>query len=154
MSSVDEITQAVTLLVRTPEEAHQELTRLWRDMLKPLTQQGREFQITVCEAEEDRTVAQNRFYWGVVLKEISEQAVIEGTRWAPNAWHNLFKRTFLGYRIRKEKVAGRKRTHVIRELRSTTDLKVRAWNTYLDKIMAMAVNDLHVQFSDPWWEKR
>ena len=77
----------------------------------------------VCEEQEDdRSVQQNRYYWGVVLAETSQQASIEGQRWAAEAWHELFKRMFLGYEIRKTVVAGRRRTLVTRTLRSTTRL--------------------------------
>jgi hypothetical protein len=147
--------QAVTLLMSSPEEAHQHVTELYRNLLKPMTARGKVMQVTACEAEDNRSVLANRYYWGFVLKDISEQGAIEGQRWAVEAWHELFKRQFLGYRVRKFKVAGSKRVRVVRELRSTTDLKTRAWHKYLDQLMAFAANELGVVFSSPpaYWSQ-
>lgn len=147
------MTQATTVTVSTPVDAHRVVSDLYARVLKPMTSSGKAMQITVCQAEDDRTVAANRYYWGVVLKEISEQAKIEGSTYMAEAWHELFKRQFLGYQIEKVVVAGSKRKRVRRSLRSTARLKVRAWHKYLDQVMAYAVTDLGVEFSEPpnWW---
>lgn len=152
-----ELGHAVTLVVSDPAQAHQAVTDLYRQMLKPMTLQGKTMQITACEHEEDRSVDANRYYWGYVLKPISEQAVVLGERWMAEAWHNLFKRLFLGYHVRKEVVAGQKRKRVIRELRSTSKppLKLKAWHRYIDQVCAYGVNELGVTFPDPpdWWQR-
>lgn len=122
-------------------------------MGKQLTAAGRKFHLRAAEAEDDRSVLANRYYWGPCLKEISEQASIEGQRWAPEAWHELSKRMFLGYEIKKVKVAGRKKTTVIRRLRSTTGLSVRKFSVYLEKLQAFAATDLGVHFSVRSWEE-
>jgi hypothetical protein len=98
-------------------------------------------------AENDRSLRQNRFYWGVVLKQIADQAP---GKWTVDAWHEAFKRTVLGYEIVKVSVAGRKRPTVYRRLRSTTGLKVKPMSDYLDQVMATAATDLGVVFDiDP-----
>jgi hypothetical protein len=94
----------------------------------------------------DRTLKQNRFYWGPVLRQISEQAMANGTRYAPLGWHEAFKRELLGYEVVKVPVAGRKRPQVYRRLRSTTDLSVKQMSEYLDQIIATATTDLGVEF--------
>lgn len=113
---------------------------------------GRPVQIVAREDEDDRTVRANRYYWGVVLKEISEQACIEGQRWAADAWHELFKRQFLGFEIKKTRVAGKRRPVVVRRLKSTTGLSIKKFTKYLEKVQAFAVTDLGVRFSTDWTE--
>lgn len=122
-------------------------------LAKQLINDGKAARITAELYEEDRTLRQNRYYWGCILKEISEQASIEGQRWAAEAWHELMRRTYLGYEIEKVTIAGRRKKHVIRRLKSTTKLKVRAFARYLDEITAFAVTDLGVRFSVDNWEQ-
>jgi hypothetical protein len=97
-------------------------------------------------AGDDRSLQQNRFYWGVVLPQIADQAVIDGKRYAADAWHELFKRQYLGFEVVKTTVAGRSRKQVIRRLRSTTALSVRRMSQYLDQVIAFGAADLGVQF--------
>lgn len=101
--------------------------------------------------EDDRTLKQNAFYWAVVLPSISDQVAIDGTKWAAEAWHELAKRTHLGYKVERVALAGRKRKSVRRTLRSTTKLSVRAMSTYLDKVIAWAITDFGVAFPLADW---
>jgi hypothetical protein len=143
---------AVTIFLRDAQSGHQALSRLWLEFVKPMTMAGHQLYLTAGVAEDMRSVAQNRYYWGVVLKCVAEQVKIEGQLWEAEAWHNLFKRKFLGYAITKEKIAGRKRKVVRRTLRSTTGLSVRKMSLYLERVMAYAVSDLGVTFDSDWWE--
>lgn len=146
------MTEAVDIIAANPVLAHAAIQRAW-DLSKALTIAGRKVRITAAEAEDDRSIQQNKFYWGPCLKEISEQAVLDGSKWTPDAWHEAFKRVFLGYEIVKVKVAGRKRATVIRRLRSTTGLSVRSMSQYLDEIQAHAASEHGVRFSvRDWYE--
>lgn len=142
----------VDVVARSPQQAHQALKTAWEEVAKPLTLQNVPVLIKVKEYELDRSLSANRYYWGVVLKEISEQASIDGQRWSVDAWHELFKRQFLGYEIIKYKVAGSKRTYTKRQLRSTSELKVKEFSEYLEKVQAFAVTDLKVMFTSDWFE--
>lgn len=132
--------------------AHQAINDGWI-LAKALTLAERKVHVLVEEAEDDRTIQQNKFYWGPCLSEISDQAAIGGQKWAALAWHELFKRQFLGYEIKKVKVAGRKKVTVIRRLKSTTKLKVRPMSVYLEKVQAFAATDLGVRFSVANWQE-
>ncbi len=143
--------ESLDVVARSPQEAHKYLQHAWEAIGKPLTLNGKPVHIQVSGAE-IRSLEANKYYWSTVLKEISEQACIDGQRWSVDAWHELFKRQFLGYEILKFKVAGKKKTQVIRRLKSTTKLKIRAFCIYLDKVIAFAVTDLSVQFSEDWFE--
>jgi len=140
----------VTRVCQTREEALAASTAGYIHA-KTLIDLDKRVRITVEEAEEDRSVQQNAYYWGPCLTEISEQAVKDGSKWSTDAWHEAFKRVFLGYEVKKVKVAGRKRPTVIRRLRSTTGLSVRAMSKYLDEIQAHAASEMGVRFSVPDW---
>ena len=145
------MSEALDLVVMTREGAHRAAMAAYQHA-QVLIAGGREVRMLVEAAEDDRSLRQNRFYWGVVLKEIAEQATIGGQRWTAEAWHELMKRQFLGYEIEKIRVAGRKRATVIRRLRSTTKLKVKPMAKYLDQCMAFGATDLGVVFSETQWE--
>jgi hypothetical protein len=103
----------------------------------------RRYRVSFEEVIPDRTVLQNAFYWAAVLKQISEQAP---GNWTPDAWHEAFKRTELGYEVMRVKVAGRKKPTVYRRLKSTTDLTVKQFSDYLDRVIASATTALGVTF--------
>lgn len=142
---------AITKVVRDPAEGHAAMLAAW-DLCKALTMAGKPVAVDVREWESDRSIRQNRYYWGVVLKEISAQARVEGQRYTAEAWHELGKRQFLGYEIRKVTVAGRRKKTVIRSLRSTTKLKVKAMSDYLERFQAFAATELGVRFSIANWQ--
>ncbi|SHN40293.1 recombination protein NinB [Rhizobacter sp. OV335] len=146
------MSDAFDRICRTKEQAH-EAARQGYAHAQAILSNGAPVRVLVEQQEDDRSVQQNRFYWGPVLSEISEQAVIEGQRWVSEAWHELFRRQFLGYEVVKVRVAGKKRPTIIRRLRSTTKLKVRAMGNYLDQVQAFAATDLGVRFSVPKWQE-
>lgn len=102
--------------------------------------------VVIQPEEDDRTLRQNAFLWGFVYKHISEQALIAGTGATGDGWNLYYKRMFLGYRFKKTMLPGKKRPSVIKELRSTKDLKVKPMSDYLDKVMAHAATTFDVCF--------
>ncbi len=145
------MSEVLDVVVCTREGAHKVATLAYQRAVA-LIADGKEVRIRAEEAEDERSLQQNRFYWGVVLKEIAEQAVIDGARWTAEAWHEYGKRTYLGYEIKRIVIAGRKRKAVSRQLRSTTKQSVKRMSKYLDELMAFAVTDLGVRFSETRWE--
>lgn len=142
---------AITFQLREPVQAHKTINEKAWPWIKAQTFAGHEVVAEFRLKEDDRSVQQNKFYWGACLKEISEQARINGQKYTPEAWHELFKRQYLGYEIKKVTVAGSQRKKVIRRLRSTTDLKVRAMSKFLDQVQAFAATELGVHFSVSNW---
>lgn len=139
-------------LTATTREGATKVARMVYDRALLLVADGRRARFRMEEAEDDRSLRQNRFMWGVVLKEIAEQARIEGQQWTAQAWHELAKRMFLGYEFKRTTIAGRKRKAVSKQLRSTARLSVKRMSDYLDKLMAFAATDLGVVFSETRWE--
>lgn len=141
------MTQGLQMVVKTREGAHQGALTLYQHAQVLLTsQKGAEVEYIVRICEDDRTARANKFYWGVVLKTIADNARVNGERYSSDAWHEYFKREYLGYSIKRIQVAGRKKKQTIRRLRSTTDLKVKAFSQYLEKIMAYAANEMGIEW--------
>lgn len=57
--------------------------------------QGKPLAVTVAEYKDKRHAQQNRLYWAL-LKQVSEQAMVDGRRYSDEVWHEQFKRTLLG----------------------------------------------------------
>lgn len=139
-----------TRIVKTRDEVRAAATNCFR-VANALVDAGKRVRLEACE-DDDRTLQQNRFYWGVVLRDISAQAVLCGERWVAEAWHEYGKRKFLGYRIRAVRVAGKKKAVYIRTLWHTPDLSVTRMSKYLDEFIAFGVTDLGVRFTETRWQ--
>lgn len=136
-----------------PDQARTNFLAVVAPWVKTQLDAGESIDVHLSVAEDDRSILQNKFYWGYVLKSIAAQARVNGQRYTADAWHELFKRQMLGYEIRKVTVAGARRKRVIRSLRSTAKLSVKAMSKYLDAVMAFAASDLGVTFAVPAWEQ-
>lgn len=150
------MSQAVDTTCATKEGAHN-VARLVYQQASLMIADGKRVRIRCDEAKDVRSLRANAFYWGHVLSEISLQAKVCGERWVAEAWHELGKRMFLGYRYEMvERLPGQpeitdKRERVRRILRSTSDLSVKEMSIYLDKLMAWGVTDLGVVFETMDW---
>jgi hypothetical protein len=145
-----------------PEQAGRHFAEKVRPFCREQWAQGKRLAVVIAEAEDQRSLQQNGFYWGFVLRTISRAATVDGIGADENGWHYYFKRRVLGYRVTKTKVPGSKRPVIRRELRSTTELKQRKGQEpnpakympdYLDAVMAIAATEFGVTF-DPGkrWE--
>ncbi|MDR2209393.1 MAG: recombination protein NinB [Azoarcus sp.] len=73
-----------------------------------------------------------------ILKEISENAWIDGKRFSTEAWHEFYKRRFIGH----EDVPGEGSVGI-----STTSLDVAAFADYMTQIEAYAAENLGITFN-------
>jgi NinB protein len=87
-----------------------------------------------------RTIEQNARYWSRgILSQIAEKAVVGGRRFSAEAWHEQFKRQFIGIEeLPSGQVIGK----------SSTKLGVKAFSEFVDQVEAYAVTDLGVVFED------
>lgn len=122
-----------------PGQARAAMTRTLLPACEGMFARGvKRVRVTAEEVEDDRTEQQHRYYWGVVLRDVSEQVSVGGVKYTQDAWHEYGKRTFLPRKTKKVKVAGRSRPVVTTVIASTTDLSVRQMGDYLEKWMAFA----------------
>ena len=148
------MSKSITIPMWEPATGHQAMTsQLW-PWIKATLMAGHRLNVKASVQEDDRSLIQNRFYWSAgCLGAIADQAKVAGIGYESEAWHNLFKRKFLGYENLKEKVAGSQRMLIRRRLRSTRDLKVKAMNTYLEQVQAYATTELGVTFENQDWRQ-
>lgn len=87
-----------------------------------------------------RTKAQNRRYWGNgVLKQIAEQATVNGRLYSAETWHEQFKRQFIGVvELPNGEVIGK----------SSTSLTTAEFCEFSDQVEAFAASNLGVTFYD------
>ena len=92
-----------------------------------------------------RTKPQNKRYWGKgVLAQIANQAVVGGRMYDAEAWHELFKRKFIGViELPNGQVVGM----------SSTKLSTAEFCEFCAKVEAYAVTDLGVVFEDLYVER-
>ncbi len=88
--------------------------------------EGQRVKITVSEVLKERSIKQNRYYWGVYLPEIANQTGEQDL----NKLHELFKGKFLTTGI--VQVLGEK----VRMKKSTTDLNKEEFSLYIQSIEA------------------
>ena len=106
------------------------------------------------EPEEDaKTVQQGNYLWGVVYKEISEQAQIGGQKYTALAWHELCKRQFLPRVKKVTYVAGRRRPVISTTIGTTKGIGIRKMSAYIEACLAFGSVDLGVKFSVLRWQE-
>jgi len=62
----------------------------WRSMAEA----NHPLSVTVGPEKTKRSLQANAYYWGVTLKQISEQGWVDGRQFAPEVWHEEFKERF------------------------------------------------------------
>ncbi|CAJ0710663.1 recombination protein NinB [Ralstonia thomasii] len=104
-------------------------------------ERGHPLRIIVTAEERRRTSEANKFYWGVVLRDISEQAWVQGRQFDTSTWHAYFAELY-GEKVEITLPDGR--IHVTR--RSTSDMSVGDFSEYLAKVQAHAANEFGVTY--------
>jgi hypothetical protein len=91
-------------------------------------------------APEKRSNPQNRRYWGKgVLAQIAAQAVVGGKLYSAEAWHEQFKRQFIGViELPNGSVIGM----------SSADLDKAEFSEFCAEVEAYAASELGVVFQD------
>ncbi len=84
--------------------------------------EGKDVLIQVEDKYKIRSEKQNRYYWGVVVRLVSDHTGFE-----PEEIHQLFKKKFLSYRRKVNKV-------VMEFTKSTTELNWKDFGDYIQKI--------------------
>ena len=95
---------------------------------------------------EDKSTKQRRFYHGVVLMQISQQAVVCGVRYAMEVWKEQMRRQFLPDEFVSVRMPGAKRATPQRRRVSTESLSVKQYSHLIDQVIAYAVTELGVVF--------
>ena len=98
-----------------------------------LSQMKGRVEVTVEKARSHRSLSQNAYYWGVVVKLISDY-----TGYEPDEMHEVLKAQFNAGEFGE-----------IRYGKSTSKLSTLDFEAYLEQIKRWAVQELHVVIPDP-----
>ena len=102
---------------------------------RAMARDGRPLAVHVTEHKAKRNTQQNRLYWAL-LREISEQAWIDGRRFSSEAWHAYFAGQYIGL----EDMPGGGQTPI-----STTSLSVHEFADYVTRIQSYAATELGIE---------
>jgi hypothetical protein len=144
------VSEPLNVVFISPEQAKQAIAGQIAPYCRQQWASGVErLAVTVQPEEDARTIRQLNFLWGVVYKETSEQARIDGQQYTPDAWHELGKRLHLPRKKTRTKVAGRKRPVITTSIGTLVGIRMRPMSLYITAFMAWATTDYGVQFSEP-----
>lgn len=107
------------------------LKQNWRAMAN----KGHPLAVTVSEYKSKRSVEQNKRYW-LILNQIAESAWVNGRQFSADAWHEHYKRLFIGV----EELPSGKEAGI-----STTTLDIEEFGNYMTRIEANAAQELGVE---------
>ena len=111
------------------------------------------FRVTIQTEDDVRSLKQNAYYFGFLLKEVARQARLNGIGAAAPGWHWFFKSQLLKPTFRRVRVPGQVDPVTTREEPSTRNLSVKKFAEYLQAVEAMAVRDFGVQLpADVSWQ--
>ncbi|WP_313818738.1 recombination protein NinB [Cupriavidus sp.] len=104
-------------------------------------EKGTPNRLIVTADERRRTNESNRYYWGVVLRDVAEPAWVDGRQYDKDTWHEYFADL---YGVKTEKQLPDGRLLLVRK--STSDYSVGEFSDYLTLVQAHAANDFGVSF--------
>lgn len=152
------MTEALHLVLCDPAEVPDQASRAVKAQLFPFCQAAwangvKRLSLVVMAEQDEKSIRQRKYYHGVVLTEIAEQAKVNGQRFAMPVWKEYFRDKYVGYEwvITRNPITGKKSRRKVRK--STEDLGIRAYSKLIEQVTAEAVTDLGVMFSVPRWEE-
>lgn len=102
---------------------------------------GTPLRLIVTAEEKKRNEAQNKFYWGAVLKQIAEQGWVNGRQFDKDTWHEYFARM---YGVCEDVTLPD--GEIVSRRKSTTQMSVGEFSAYTASVQAYAANQLGVSF--------
>lgn len=103
-------------------------------------ERGEPLRVIVTADEKKRNTQQNRMYWGAILKDIAEQAWVNGRQFDKDTWHEFLARK---YGVCEEMTLPD--GEIILKRKSTTDMSVGEFSEYMTQIQAFGAS-LGVEF--------
>jgi hypothetical protein len=128
---------ALRIFVLRGDSNAQALWAFLRGNWRQLADAGKPLAITVAEHKAKRSIDQNKRLW-VLLNEISASAWLDGSQFTADAWHEYFKRKFIG----TEELPGGGSVGI-----STTALDVSEFAAYMTRIEVYASQELGIEFA-------
>lgn len=138
-----------------PVQAGQHFKNVLAPWCKSMWAAGHRLHVEVRLQEDAKTDRQRRYYHGVVLKTIAQQARPNGAQYPLAVWKEHFRAEYLGHKTvtSKNPLTGKKVRRRVRV--STEDLGVKGYSQLIDRVSAFAATELGVSFpaSFDQWER-
>ena len=139
----------------SPVQAGQHFKSVMAPWCKSMWEAGHRLHVEVRLHEDTKTDRQRRYYHGVVLKAIAQQARPNGQAYPLAVWKEHFRSEYLGHKTvtTKNPLTGKKVRRRVRV--STEDLGVKGYSQLIDRVSAFAATELGVSFpaSFDQWEQ-
>lgn len=104
---------------------------------------GRPLRVLVVEADQPRTLPQNKRYFGYLLKAIAAQAWVDGRQFDADVWHEHLASRY-GYLKEVVMPSG----EIITRRKSTTEMSVAEFSEFMQQVEAYAATELGVRFDE------
>lgn len=104
---------------------------------------GRPLRVLVVEADQPRTLAQNKRYFGFLLKAIAAQAWVDGRQYSAEVWHDHLAAE-MGFLQETVMPSG----EIVVRRRSTTEMSVTEFSEFMQQVEAYAATELGVRFDE------
>ena len=127
-------------------QAHAAITKSLWPWVKSQNMAGNRVTLEARLTEDAKTDQQRRYYHGVLLHQIAQQATVNGQRFDLKTWKEHFRKEYLGFKTVTyiNPMTGKKSRRRLRQ--STEDLGVKAYNVLIERVTAFAATDLGVVF--------
>ena len=126
-----------TFILREDRNA-QALWAFLKQNWKALAEAGKPLQIDIGPERTQRSIQANRRYWAI-LRCISETGWIHGQQFGQDAWHEFYKRKFIGcLDLPGGQVVGI----------SSAKLSIEDFTAYMAQVEAHAATDLGIEFQE------
>lgn len=137
---------SLTVILHNAEQAAMAIRNVAAPKCREIWATGQLVEATFRTHEDAKTDRQRRYYHGVVLKTIAQQARPNGEQHALAVWKEYFRAEYLGYKIvtTKNPITGKKIRRRVRV--STEDLGVKGYSKLIDRVSAFAATELGVTF--------
>ena len=139
----------------TPDVAKANFLQVVAPWCKAQWDAGHRLEVEVRLREDAKTDRQRRYYHGVVLKCIADQAKPNGCQYPLKVWKEHFRAEYLGHKTvtTKNPLTGKKVRRRVRV--STEDLGVKGYSQLIDRVSAFAATELGVRFPATYeqWER-
>ncbi|WP_204117323.1 recombination protein NinB [Paraburkholderia sp. C35] len=119
------------------------LKELVREHAKAHIERGTPLRVIVTAEDRRRTSEANAFYWGVVLRDISEQAWVNDQQFKPDTWHEYYANLYCP-RVDVTLPTG----ELFSRRKSTSEMGQKEFTDYVTRVQANAANDFSVSFDE------
>lgn len=149
------MSETLTIRLNDPQQGHHALSTLLWPHAKALLIAGHKLDVETRLHDDAKTDLQRKYYHGIVLKTIAEQARPNGQQFPLQVWKEHFRKEYLGSKTKTftNPMTGRKSRRRVRI--STEDLGIRAYSKLIDRVSAFAATELGVTFPASYdqWEQ-